>query len=341
MSIAGALAFTGTACNLTTIDPKEDTPDSDSPEETDTTPPTETPAETCLQAACPPFNSCTPYIVVRKSDLVNCYGLDENGGWSSHTPAFVTDCDGAAEHCTCDANDLCEFKYEPQLMFVDAACTLGTAGTHLDGPSFCHYPEPDETDVNDLIDQLNNDNCGVNIVPLDGCDEVDFTDVWLSDETCESCDPSAAARMVRPSGANVTLSLDPARSYLAVTTPVQSLMVRLSGDAFVDLPGNRLVGLKISAERVRFGNSDWNGFGFSLDKPVAFVRAGEAFRIPVAQKPTITATGRRDGALTRMRASSASDVTGHLSVAQKTWDLDFADQSVAGSFALHLVGRIQ
>jgi hypothetical protein len=46
------------------------------------------------------------------------------------------------------------------------------------------------------------------------------------------------------------------------------------------LPGNRLLGLKLSAERVRFGSSDWNGFSFSLDKAVPFARAGEAFRIP-------------------------------------------------------------
>ena len=346
--IAGALGSMGAACS-TAIITKGDTPDSGSTDDTEAEPPTDTTQTgTCLQANCPE-RKCTPQLTIGRDRLESCYGFTD-GVWSGNTPLSVKDCDGQddgkSDHCTCVENDvgivICTFDFGEQEPLVTAQCKVGQENEQID-PSFCNYDDPDTSKIDGILAEWDPDgdgtlDCGL-IPNYDlGCNDV--SDVSLGSVKCYECDTSAAARIVRPSGANVTLSLDPARSYLAVTTPLQSMMVRLSGNAFVDLPGNRLVGLKISAERVRFGSSDWNGFSFSLDKAVPFARAGEAFRIPVAQKPTITASGRRDGALTSLRATSAGDVTGHLSVALKTWDLDFADQSVAGSFALHLVGTV-
>lgn len=354
--IAGALASTGTACNLTAVATKGDTTDP-----SDTTEPTETaPAGSCLYADCP-TQLCMPYLYVDRYILERCYGWDkDNQVWATSAPEAIKDCDKqdldvSTNYCQCDdrststtdATGLCKFSIPSVDVFADASCSLGNPGELVtDQESACTYnDEVVDTSALDTIAKGVNTTCLVaNEPPVEAdpnCFPVTLGNVKRTSNECPigSCDGSAAARTARPPGTNVTLSLDPARSYLAVTTPLQSVMVRLSGEAFVDLPGNRLLGLKVSAERIRFGSSDWNGFSFSLDNPVPFARVGEAFRIPVAQKPTITATGRRDGALTRLRASSASDVTGHLSVAHKTWDLDFADQSVAGSFALHLVGR--
>lgn len=349
MLIAGALASMGTACS-TAILTKGDTPDSGSTEDTGTTPSTDTtPTEICREANCPDKTTCTPKLTIGRDRLESCYGFTD-GVWSGNTPPSVKDCDGQddghSDHCSCSENDLgiviCTFDFGSQESTVTAQCKVGKEHESVDS-SLCKYDNPDTSGIDGIIAEWDPDGDGIldcGLIPAYeyGCSDV--SNVTLGPECDGGCGTSAAARVVRPADANVTLSLDPARSYLAVTTPLQSLMVRLSGDVFADLPGNRLVGLKITAERVRFGSSDWNGFSFSLDKAVPFVRAGDAFRIPVAQKPTVTASGRRDGAPTSLRASSAGDVTGHLSMAHKTWDLDFADQSVAGSFALHLVGRV-
>jgi hypothetical protein len=346
--IAGALGSMGVACS-TVVTTKGDTPDSGSTEDTGTTPSTDTtPTGACLQANCPEM-TCTPKLTIGRDRLESCYGFTD-GAWSVNTPPSVKDCDGqddgTSDHCTCLENNLgfviCTFDFGDQDPVVTPQCKVGKEHDPVDS-SFCNYEDPDTSGIDGILAEWDPDgdgtlDCGLFPTYDTGCPPV--RDVELGSTSCSECGTSAAARIVRPSDADVTLSLDPARSYLAVTTPLQSMMVRLSGDAFVDLPGNRLVGLKISAERVRFGSSDWNGFTFSLDKAVPFARAGETFRIPVTQKPTITASGRRDGTPTSLRASSAGDVTGHLSIEHKTWDLDFADRSVAGSFALHLAGRV-
>src|SRR5262249_13983549 len=151
-------------------------------------------------------------------------------------------------------------------------CAWGTAGDTV-GSSDCHYESGSSDDAQVLADKLNYD-CGLGVNPVpdgdggDGCTP-DFNYATLGTATCASCGSESArtvaARKSRPPGTTDTLSLDPAHSFLAVSTPIQTVTVRLSGDAFVDLRGGRLLGLQISAEQARMANSDWNGFSFSLD----------------------------------------------------------------------------
>lgn len=328
--IAGALALTGAACNSTAIVTKSST---DSTDTTQTTPP-----GTCLYADCP-VETCTTTVVIRRDMLEGCYGWD-GSSWATTAPGFVKDCDGSHANCTCDSNGLCSFSFSSDV-HPKAQCSVGSVNDAVSG-SFCGYEGADTTQVDQIAEQVTEDcRLDFSLQPLPpDCPAPDTSHVKLGSNACNSCDSRVAARASQPPVGGLTLSLDPARSFLALTTPVQSVMVRLSGDASVDLPGNRLLGLKMSADPVRFAASDWNGFTFSLEQPVPLTRSGEAFRIPVAERPTIIGIGRRDGLPTRLRASSATDVTGHLSVAQKTWDLDLADQNMAGSFTLHLVGRI-
>jgi hypothetical protein len=350
MLIAGALVSAGTACTKTPPkDPGGTT--------------TETPVATCLEAINCPTEACIPTVVVSRKDLEGCYGWTGTA-WPDATPYEVKGCDPGntnagpgAITCYCDpppdggtdtGDRLCHFRHEVDV-YAAAQCAWGNEGDAV-GSSGCTY----EVGRSDLLDALADSITGsCTFAPNqqpdpDGCNQskLDFSPVVLGSTACTGADDcqghsgSAAARMGRPAGTSATLALDPARSFLAVSTPLQSVMVRLSGEAYVDLDGGRLLGLQISADQARFNSSDWKGFAFSLDKVVALARTGEAFRIPVAQRSSITGIGRRDGKPTRLRASASSDVTGHLSLAQKTWDLDFADQSTAGGFTMHLAGRI-
>jgi hypothetical protein len=349
MLIAGGLASVGSACTKT--------PPKDSGDTT-----TDTPVETCREAINCPTEVCVPVVQVSRADLEACYGWTGTA-WPDATPLEVKGCDPGNTNsapgvitCDCDlpsdggtdgGDRLCRFHIEVDL---DAAaqCVWGNENDPV-GSRGCAY----DVGFSDLLSEFA--DSVARACPLspnqepdpNGCNQstLDFSPVVLGPTACADADDcqghsSAAARSSRPAGTSAALSLDPVRSFLAVSTPLQSVTVRLSGEAYVDLNAGRLLGLQISADQTRFASSDWKGFTFTLDKAVALTRAGEAFRIPVAQRSSITGIGRRDDKPTRLRASASSDVTGHLSMAQKTWDLEFTDQSTAGGFTMHLAGRI-
>jgi len=335
MLIVGALASTVTACPLQPDKTPSDPTDTD----TDPSTTTGTTVTSCLQAVNCPTGSCQTSLTIRWDDLETCYGaFDVNStSWPSNTPSDVqSQCTTKDTYCTIEFTDHVQGNL----------CAYGNEGDTVSG-AVCGYSLASSPQADSLLTTLQSANCNGlfdQLVPQGPDCGGDASDVTLGSSECGSCDTeqggSAAARKGRPPGTTNMLSLDPAHSFLAVSTPIQSVTVRLSGDAFVDLSGNRLLGLQISADQAHILTSDWKGFSFSLDKPVPLARAGEALRIQMAARPTIIGTGRRNEELTRVRSTATSDLTGHLSATQKTWDLDFVDQSVVGGFALHLVGRI-
>lgn len=291
----------------------------------------------CLKVGCPQI-SCTTTYTVSQDDLVACYGWNsDTGDWGGNAPSILSSsCDNTP------ATD-CVVAFR---MGVDAdpVCEWGNAYDIVGGAD-CGWPDADPGDGIDFANQLSRD-CKITATSARSCDVLDpatLAGVALTTSCDTSCDdPEGASRVrtARPPGTTTTLALDPAHSFLAVTTPLQSVSVPLSGSGFVNLSSGQLLGVMISADGVRFGATDFSGWSFTLAKPVPIIRAGEAFRVPAAQQPTVIGTGRRNGQQSKLRIVPSADMTGHLRVGPGTWDLDFADQNVAGGFAMHLVGRV-
>src|SRR5581483_9642392 len=177
--------------------------------------------------------------------------------------------------------------------------------------------------------------CDIDVDPPKQVCAPDGTTATLSG-SCDTCEGTTAttattARIAEPAPGSTTLVVDRARSYVSFTTPFQTVLVPVAGDGRLDLPSGQLQTLRLNADDAFVGGSQWSGWTFALEGPVQLQRTGDAFAIPVARQTAIVGTGRRDGALVKQRSVATGDIAGHLNVADKTFDVDFSDQSIAGT----------
>jgi len=285
------------------------------------------PAPSCLRLQCP-VNYCSYTLEVDMGVVDRCYGYDPvTKTWATTPPSVVAPCDP-------DDVGICQIDMgEGAPDYPHPACVEADASTPID-KNDCHYEDPvPPSGSADLIAQLDGCVGAVQYFYASDCRD-DGALQW--GDSC-ACPEESSLRSV---GANVTLRVDPKLSYLRLTTPAGSGSIALSGSGLADTATGRLLGGTIAAAGGQLAGSDWSGWTFWFEQRLALSLAGDSFRIPAAQRPTIRGTGVRDGVPMAFRAILGHDAFGHLRLARGTWDVEYSDQKDGSTVVLHLAGGI-
>jgi hypothetical protein len=215
-------------------------------------------------------------------------------------------------------------------------CIWTTTGTAASSDA-CPY---DETASNVSFDEAL-ENCPLTWgTPTISCDPVDLGTLTYSVSCTGYCPDPPAPLPPAPPSTNLALTIDPARSFLRLGTPVGTTTFTLSGRGWADTAGTRTIAGAASASSGRVAGSDYSQWSLSFQNAIQVPVTGDTFRIPAATRPTIVGTGLRDGLPKKLHAVLGHDAVGHLRPATRTWNLDYADSSTAGTLTLHLEGAL-
>lgn len=282
----------------------------------------------CVQPVCPEM-TCHYTWDVSTQALKMCFWDYDTNAWRTDVPPDVAGCNAAASTCPIHADGI-----------VQGVPICTWAVTDSSAPSdACSY----DTSTGNVTRDESFDSCqidwGTPQTPPP-CDPVALSGLTYSATCTGDCPEALAASPPSPPTTNVALTIDPARSFLRVGTPLGTTTFTLSGRGWADTVATRTMGGVATAGPGRVAGKEYAQWTLSFENAIQVPAAGGAFRIPAATRPTIAGTGLIDGVPNKLRAVLGHDAVGHLRPAAHTWDLDYADSRAAGTTTLHLEGAL-
>jgi len=141
-------------------------------------------------------------------------------------------------------------------------------------------------------------------------------------------------------GMDYELHIDPALSYLTLTTATDTVTATLEGGGAAETgPGEFLRALAWASDETLDGVAYTDWF-FSFDQPLSLNVSNGTYSIPATSAQPFAGWGYIDGNLHELSAGNGTAVTGTIDSTNGTWDLDYSSSAGATSMSLHLEGDV-